>query len=442
MKIIPINTDKVAVKSSYAGLGPSEVLMYSKFLTIQGEGPFAGKKSLFVRLAGCNFGDKSHHCAWCFPPSHRILTPNGSTSFGELALGDELFTLDDEGNVTTTVITNTVLQEVPWEDMVQLKISVDGHVKKLTCTKDHPINTSNRGFVPAGDLKRSDRIVHVEHGELARRNRSNNMVENNPSFNEAYKEKLAAFKRNGARLISKKPLTTSARRIIKPNGMVNVVTVSCGPHNTFIVEDMHTHNCDTKFFLDSGVPTHFETILMHLHDADCDLLVVTGGEPLLQPNIEKMIRYIQLHRPSVHIQFETNGTQTTTMKSILEFGDRVTVVCSPKASAKSGYVSVPPLPTKLVNTLKNFYYKFVMTADQTDPHGQLPAWAFEVPNRVYLSPMTVYQRNVGENEIASSWDLSLVDHASTRANYKRVAYLAMAYGFTVSIQMHTWLDME
>ena len=39
----------------------------SIFETIQGEGPYAGRPCLFLRMAGCNFGDKSadRSCAFC-----------------------------------------------------------------------------------------------------------------------------------------------------------------------------------------------------------------------------------------------------------------------------------------------------------------------------------------------------------------------------------------
>lgn len=263
--IIPINVDKIARKKDYASLGPSEVLMYSKFLTIQGEGPFAGKRALFLRLAGCNFGDKKVHCTWC----------------------------------------------------------------------------------------------------------------------------------------------------------------------------------DTKFFLDSGKPTHFDVVLNHLNDGNCNLLVVTGGEPLMQPNIERMVRFLLVQRPELHIQFETNGTQHAAMGRLLEFAPRVTVICSPKASAKSGYASIAPIAHRLTKLFpNNFFYKFVVTSDSYDVHYNLPDWAYSIAEQVYVSPMTLYLRNVGEHEIASAWDRTLVNHEATQANYKYAARLAMQHGFTVSVQMHTWLDLE
>jgi organic radical activating enzyme len=42
-----------------------DLLVTSIFRTIQGEGPYAGYPSVFVRLAGCNFGSKDSNCQFC-----------------------------------------------------------------------------------------------------------------------------------------------------------------------------------------------------------------------------------------------------------------------------------------------------------------------------------------------------------------------------------------
>jgi organic radical activating enzyme len=271
MSIIRINADSIARKSSYASLGTQQLLVYSKFVTIQGEGPFAGKRSLFLRLAGCNYGDKDPNkfCSWC----------------------------------------------------------------------------------------------------------------------------------------------------------------------------------DTKFFLANGKPESFDEIMTRVDDANTDLLVITGGEPLIQPNIVAFTKYALQYRPTLKIQFETNGSQHKTMLELLDlsiaFEDRIVVICSPKASGKSGYSKTAPVKlSAAVEFPNNFFYKFVVTADYSNVHHVVPEWAGEIPQQVYVSPMTVYARNVKETEIASAWDITLVDHEETRKNYKHAAHLAMQNNYTVSVQMHTWLDME
>lgn len=41
------------------------LLVRSMFATIQGEGPYMGRPSVFLRLGGCNYGPKNIFCAFC-----------------------------------------------------------------------------------------------------------------------------------------------------------------------------------------------------------------------------------------------------------------------------------------------------------------------------------------------------------------------------------------
>lgn len=66
-KVIPIvrqNVDRIIRSSDYDGLG-DRLLVTSIWRTIQGEGPYAGYPAVFLRLAGCNYGDKTVACSWC-----------------------------------------------------------------------------------------------------------------------------------------------------------------------------------------------------------------------------------------------------------------------------------------------------------------------------------------------------------------------------------------
>ncbi len=66
IQIVRQNLDRVVRKSDYAKF-EDELLVTSMFRTIQGEGPYAGFPSVFLRLAGCNFGNKDPDsaCQWC-----------------------------------------------------------------------------------------------------------------------------------------------------------------------------------------------------------------------------------------------------------------------------------------------------------------------------------------------------------------------------------------
>lgn len=64
--MIPIiqHPDRAISARDYA-IYDTTILVTSTFSTIQGEGPFAGYPAMFVRLAGCNYGDKTDHCQFC-----------------------------------------------------------------------------------------------------------------------------------------------------------------------------------------------------------------------------------------------------------------------------------------------------------------------------------------------------------------------------------------
>jgi 7-carboxy-7-deazaguanine synthase len=72
VKIIPINPvvpvvqhiDKAITSAKYK-VFKDNLLITSFFRTVQGEGPFAGHPSVFVRTAGCNLGAKDNFCRFC-----------------------------------------------------------------------------------------------------------------------------------------------------------------------------------------------------------------------------------------------------------------------------------------------------------------------------------------------------------------------------------------
>ena len=61
---VVFNRDVNARQKDYTHLKPGEVLVSKIFYSIQGEGPFTGHPCVFVRLAGCNLGNKDS-CPWC-----------------------------------------------------------------------------------------------------------------------------------------------------------------------------------------------------------------------------------------------------------------------------------------------------------------------------------------------------------------------------------------
>jgi len=64
----PILIDEAITPKHYADLEDDELLVTSIFGTIQGEGPYAGERAMFLRLSGCQYGGKGVNgpgCKFC-----------------------------------------------------------------------------------------------------------------------------------------------------------------------------------------------------------------------------------------------------------------------------------------------------------------------------------------------------------------------------------------
>ncbi len=61
----PQHQDPAATVNTYVVQPEDTLLVRSSFMTIQGEGPYAGRPAYFIRLGGCNYGPKTHFCQFC-----------------------------------------------------------------------------------------------------------------------------------------------------------------------------------------------------------------------------------------------------------------------------------------------------------------------------------------------------------------------------------------
>jgi len=210
--------------------------------------------------------------------------------------------------------------------------------------------------------------------------------------------------------------------------------------------------CDTSFQFDKGRAFEFTELLFELMSlpgySESDILVITGGEPTLQDNLLGFIQCID-DESFRRVQIETNGTQAAFFKQLEDHEDnlleegmeeiaaswvRPSIVVSPKGSTVAGRIPEPsPLVLRYASCLK-----FVVTADESDPHHTVPEWAQayrENGGRVYVSPMAVYSRPY-QGEVSSIWEDGLINREATAANYSYAAKYAMDNNFYLSLQTH------
>lgn len=179
------------------------------------------------------------------------------------------------------------------------------------------------------------------------------------------------------------------------------------------------------------------------------VLVITGGEPLLQNNLATFLA--DRINDFSGIQIESNGTVDQ------EIPDRVTLVCSPKCMERDSKPIRYLKPTRTILERANCL-KFVMSADPDSPYSEVPPWALQRADNgvpVYVSPMNVYlqvpakirllraskedvtmQERSTVDEVVSFWEPGLLDMKANEANHKYAAQYALTHGLRFGVQLH------
>lgn len=185
------------------------------------------------------------------------------------------------------------------------------------------------------------------------------------------------------------------------------------------------------------------------------VLVVTGGEPMLQKNLVPFLEYMNTRFAKT--QIESNGT------IVQDIPASTTLVVSPKCSEKKGqavkYLAPKPEMLARANCLK-----FVMNADPDSPYSSVPNWAHEfrakTGNPVFVSPMNIYnseprkskqlradtnQITIEErstvDEVISFWEEGLLNMPENQKNHEYAARYCARHGFILNLQIHLYASL-
>jgi len=240
--------------------------------------------------------------------------------------------------------------------------------------------------------------------------------------------------------------------------------------------------CDT--FFDDGDWMTFTQIESKIHDTICGyfnnekgiaapdwalnktrigktypniVLVMTGGEPLLQENISKFMEYQQKMYFKA-VQVESNGIPDTVVPA------GVTLVCSPKCSEKDGK-AVKYLTPSAHLLHRADCLKFVMSADPTSPYNEVPEWAHDWKRansnkEIYCSPMNVYndfpqkikllraekgqitmaERSTVDEKI-NFFEPGLINMEAAQRNHEHTGKYCLDHGFRLNMQQHLFCNM-
>jgi 7-carboxy-7-deazaguanine synthase len=188
------------------------------------------------------------------------------------------------------------------------------------------------------------------------------------------------------------------------------------------------------------------------------VLVITGGEPSLQPNLADFLKeakqYFQI------IQIESNG-----ICALSNLPPTTTLVVSPKCLEKNGEVIRFLEPNKKILERADAL-KFVMSSpDDTryQVYSEVPKWAHEWASQtgkpLFVSPMNIYNQdpsaltktgqasklNLAQrseiNEVVSFWEPGLLNLQKNKRNHEYAAEYCLKYGFILNLQIHLFASL-
>jgi organic radical activating enzyme len=185
------------------------------------------------------------------------------------------------------------------------------------------------------------------------------------------------------------------------------------------------------------------------------VLVITGGEPMLQKNLVPFLERMETRFAKT--QIESNGT------IVQNIPKSTTLVVSPKCSEKKG-VAIKYLEPKPEMLARANCLKFVMSADPDSPYSSVPDWAHEwkarTGNPVFVSPMNIYnsepqkskqlrastnQITIEErstvDEVISFWTPGLLNMQENQKNHEYAAKYAARHGMILNLQVHLYCSL-
>ena len=218
--------------------------------------------------------------------------------------------------------------------------------------------------------------------------------------------------------------------------------------------------CDTYF--DSGDWMTFGDLKARLNEEVWDrplsmdkyVLVITGGEPMLQKALAPFLKSQEGEWKAM--QIESNGIIPQAIP------DTVTLVVSPKCLEKGGK-SIKYLKPGKAMLDRADCLKFVMESDASSPYSEVPHWALDwqrdTGKEIYVSPMNIYNRapktakaarnsnevtiaqRSNEEEVISFWEPGLLDMESNQRNHEYAAAYAIANGLRFQMQTHLYASV-
>jgi len=236
--------------------------------------------------------------------------------------------------------------------------------------------------------------------------------------------------KNGIKIVSNKPVDISTHKYLgKSYGPkeLSVFNITCSPHNSYIIDNMWVHNCDTTEVWKKGNPYSVNELLeIWVIEGVIDRLmngqhlVLTGGSPLLQQGaLCELIDKITLahgFKPIIEIENECVIMPSYHMIHLVDCWNN-----SPKlknSGVKEQFRYIPDL-IKKVGELDNSWFKFVISNEDD--------W-FEIEQDFLMKGLI------------EPYQIVLMPEGATREqlqkNYNVVVDLAVKYNVKMTDRLH------
>jgi len=190
--------------------------------------------------------------------------------------------------------------------------------------------------------------------------------------------------------------------------------------------------CDTDF--EHGTVRTSDDLAARINTftkaSGCRFVVLTGGEPLLQP-IKELIDHPSM--ADFSFQIETAGSYWP-IGSLLPTS-RLSIVCSPK----TGNIVSALRSTDLCSV----YWKYIVrTVERVDGNDGLPIKSTQKEGRDMrlFRPINLQDPKIKSRIFVQGCDEG--DNAKTRANVEYATSIALQYGYRLSLQTHKILGLD
>lgn len=193
--------------------------------------------------------------------------------------------------------------------------------------------------------------------------------------------------------------------------------------------NLRCHFCDTDFDRAQSLRLSIDEIVQQCQILGNRLIVLTGGEPLLQ-RVEPLIARLLTETPGFQVQVETAGTVEFHVEYFPVLPVGFSIVVSPKT--QSIHSSIVRVATA---------YKYLVKDGEFDPADGLPVTNTQDPKRIshYLArPPASFPRS---NVFLQPLDESHIDPLRTKRNTEAAISLCMKFGYRLSLQQHKILSL-